>query len=318
MAANINTMMYAGQTPWHNQGVKVEGEQTAENAIKAAGLDWEVESVQMTHPYTLAPTSHYTVLRKDTGEIFANGMSKNYIPLQNRDAFSFVDSILDDGNAKYHTAGSLGNSSRIWLLAKFPGHIRIKNTDDLTEKFLLLSNTHDGKSSVRVMVTPIRVVCQNTLNAAMKSNNLKISINHSQKMNTRLDYAKNQLGIINDKWKKTEELYNFLASKLVNRAVVESIIGALVPMKNEEDMVNKFHQESMEYLFDDNDKNAFPEIAGTAWSLYNGITRYVDHFKAPHGNIENINKSRKTESILFGKDYDLKEKSMDLILQNIG
>lgn len=316
MAHNIKSMMYVGAKPWHGLGTKIDSELNTDSALKSAGLDWEVESVPTPHPYTLKPTKFRSIVRKDNGQVFTTNLSKDYKPFQNRSVLEFGDKILDDAGAKWHTAGCLGDGSRMWALAKFPGHIRIKGTDDLSEKFLLLSNDHSGKKAQRTMATVIRVVCQNTLNAA-EGSDVFFSVNHSEKMENHHERIQKSLGILNDKWKKTEEMYNLLASKVANQASVEAIINSLIPLKSDDDSSGISHRENMIACFEDNDGNAFPTINGTMWALYNGITRYIDHLKAPHGNIENMNWERKANSLLFGTDFNMKEQGLELILEAI-
>ena len=166
-------MFYTGDKPWHGLGQRLDNPATAAEAIRAARLDWEVTKV----PLYIAggnrlhelPGKH-AVVRADrigTSACRALGIvGDHYVVLQNRDAFAFFDEIAGDGRAIYHTAGALGTGERIWILAKLPGDIWVAGRDAV-ERFLLLSNSHDGESAVQVKFTPIRVVCHNTLTQAL-------------------------------------------------------------------------------------------------------------------------------------------------------
>ena len=172
MAHNLNeangktSMMYVNEVPWHKLGTKLENPATAAEAIQAAGLDFNVVKKTLT---TTAPdlpvVGHYATVRTDNLQVLGV-VGSRYEPIQNRDAFTTFDELVGEGEAIYHTAGVLGKGERIWILAKLPDYIRV-NGDDLVEKFLLLTNSHDGSGPVRVKLTPIRVVCENTLTVAL-------------------------------------------------------------------------------------------------------------------------------------------------------
>jgi len=154
------SMMYVGEVPWHGLSTKLDRPATAEEAICAAKLDWEVEKKPLCfrdgsrNPpvpdrYVVVPGRGWD---GDTRPVFGI-VSKSFQPLQNREAFSFFDPIVGKDAAVYHTAGALGEGERIWILAKLPDHIRVIG-DDITDKYLLLSNSHDGHGAVQIKFTP--------------------------------------------------------------------------------------------------------------------------------------------------------------------
>ena len=163
--ATINgrtSMMYTAETPWHGLGYRLDAPATARDTIQAAGLDFDVTLSSMTTTDGIAIPSRKAVVRTDSNDILGV-VGNSYVPVQNRQAFGFLDAIAAEGSIRYHTAGALRKGERIWLLGKLSGQIRVKGSDDLTEKYLLLSNSHDGSSALRVFFTPLRVVCANTL-----------------------------------------------------------------------------------------------------------------------------------------------------------
>ena len=148
------TMAYFGQTPWHGLGTKLDAPATAEEAIGAAGLDYEVELADLQTSAGIPVPQRKAVIRSDTCQVLGI-VGNSYVPVQNRQCFGFLDSVVADGKLRYHTAGALGKGERVWLLAKLPDRIRVKNSNDITEKFLLLSNSHDGTSSLRIFVSDL-------------------------------------------------------------------------------------------------------------------------------------------------------------------
>lgn len=182
-------MAYFGEAPWHRLGTRLDNPATAADAIEAAGLDYQVSLVSLVTEQQAAVPQRKGVVRDDSGQVLGT-VGNSYVPIQNSEAFQFLDSVVADGGLCYHTAGALGRGERIWMLAELPGHIRVKNTEDVTEKFLLLHNSHDGSSSLRVHFTPIRVVCQNTLTIAEWNGRGKgVSIRHRGNLDSRIQEA---------------------------------------------------------------------------------------------------------------------------------
>ena len=140
--------------------------------------------------------------------------SHEYTPLQNHQAFQFFDPIVGRDAAIYHTAGVLGNGERVWILAKLPGEIRVAG-DDISEKYLLLSNSHDGKSSVTIKFTPVRVVCQNALSLALDDGSAW-RVSHHSDIHRKLKQAHEMLGLINDRYADMEQSFQAMSRVKLN------------------------------------------------------------------------------------------------------
>src|SRR3546814_16291285 len=139
--------------------------------------------------------NYYATMRTDTNTVLGV-VGRDYEVVQNRDAFSFFDSIVGGDGMMYETAGALGNGERIFITAKLPDYIRVGG-DDLIEKYLFLTTSHDGSGSITAAFTPIRIVCANTLNAAMHRNSNTIKIRHTSGAKERLEQATKLMGIRN-------------------------------------------------------------------------------------------------------------------------
>jgi phage/plasmid-like protein (TIGR03299 family) len=189
MPANVQTMAYYGEVPWHGLGKQVPKGLTAEQMIRAAGLDWDVELLPARGAREInrkGEFSRYEVVRvprpnTTENEVLLGVVSRRYQPLQNVEAFEFFDSIVGEGKAHFETAGALGEGERIWVMAKMPQAMEIVRGDECF-KYLLLSNTHSGDGSVIVKFTAMRVVCQNTLMLAMEDGQKAYRVRHSKQM----------------------------------------------------------------------------------------------------------------------------------------
>lgn len=225
MAYNINYNEQTGrhsffsvkEKAWHNLGQIIEEYPTSAEALIHAGLNYTVEKRPLftvngdndkvfndpnaddyfdeVQAGILVP-NHYATIRTDTDDVLGV-VGKDYNIVQNIDAFSFFDSIIGgkDG-VLYETAGALGNGERIFITAKLPDYIRI-GRDDCIEKYLFLTTSHDGCGSITAAFTPVRIVCANTLNAAMRNHSNSIKIRHTASAKDRLKQAHQLLGITN-------------------------------------------------------------------------------------------------------------------------
>ena len=161
MAANVETMFSTIEKPWHGLGTIVAEAPTSQNALQLAGLDWKVIQSPVYSTYGVIEGFKANIRDKD-GAILGV-VSDRYKVIQNKEAFAFTDALLGAG-VRFETAGSLQGGKKIWLLARLPREYIIAG--ERISPYLVFSNTHDGSGAVRVAITPIRVVCNNTLNLA--------------------------------------------------------------------------------------------------------------------------------------------------------
>lgn len=226
MAANVETMFSVREKPWHGLGTVVAEALSSKEALLAAGLNWNVEQEPI---YTEAkePIEGYRVNIRDTDRKVLGVVSDRYKVIQNSEAFAFTDELLGEG-VGYETAGALQEGRKVWLLARMPHEYII--TGERITPYLLFSNTHDGTGAVKVALTPIRVVCNNTLNLALKTAKRTWSMNHTGDVREKISEAKDTLfhaELYMDRLGK--EFDNLQRKKLTDRRVMD-YIGELLPM----------------------------------------------------------------------------------------
>lgn len=224
MAACVETMFYTREKPWHGLGTMVSEAPASKDALKLAGLDWTVIQEKVFKEGEV-PIPGYKANIRNTDRKVLGIVSDRYKVIQNSEAFSFTDALLGDG-VRYETAGSLNGGKRVWLLARMPESIEIMG--DQIETYLVFTNTHDGTNAVKAAVTPVRVVCNNTLNLALSSASRSWSMIHMGDVKYRLDEARNTLFHANDYLsnlgREAEELYKISLTDSDVNDLVEKII----------------------------------------------------------------------------------------------
>ena len=189
MSANIETMFYVRQKPWHGLGTEVQEAPASAAALICAGLDWNViQKDVFTEDGVLIPG--YKANLRDTDSAALGIVSDRYKVVQNRDAFQFTDDLLGAG-VTYETAGALQGGRKVWMLARMP-HRYIIAGDEIAP-YLVVMNSHDGSSGIKVAMTPIRVVCQNTLNLALNSARRVWTTKHTENVLSRVHEARETL-----------------------------------------------------------------------------------------------------------------------------
>lgn len=274
------SIAFAGETPWHRLGQKIQSAFDAQTALTEAGLNFVVEKT----PIAVADTgtvieNKFAVRRTDTKAVLGV-VGNSYTPLQNAEAFAFFDGVFGKDTARYECAGVLGQGERIWLLAKLPGDFRIIG-DDVIGKYLLLTNGHDGSEAVRARFTPIRVVCQNTLNAALRERSKEIFVMHHADVKERLAMAGKLLAAAGVYFNEAQETFRAFASfKLDTNGRRDFWIAAVSETPRRYDDLGKGARnriDDIEKLHETGRGTEISGVRGTLWGAYNALTEWIDH-----------------------------------------
>ena len=189
MAANVETMFSVREKPWHGIGTIVQDAPSSKEAIQLAGLDWLISQKDVfTESGVQIPG--YKANIRSTDQSVLGVVSDRYQIVQNEDAFAFTDGLLGEG-VTYETAGSLQGGRRTFILARLPERFIIAG-DEIMPYFVIM-NSHDGSCSIKAAMTPVRVVCQNTLNLALKTAKRTWTARHTSNIMDRIDDAKTTL-----------------------------------------------------------------------------------------------------------------------------
>ena len=291
MAANVESMFYVRETPWHGLGTKVDTAPTSADALHLAGLGWCVEQTPVyTDSGILIPG--YKANRRDTDGAILGIVSDRYKIVQNTEAFEFTDSLVgesEDGVVKYETAGSLAGGKRIWLLAKMP----TKNiVGDDVEPYMVFTNSHDGTGAIRIAMTPIRVVCQNTMNLALQTAKRQWSTKHMGDMRSKLEEARLCLHLASEYMTGLEEEADKLANARLYREQIEEILDEMMPVsanateRKKNNVVQFKRQFWTAYNMPDIDK-----FEDSAWKAVNAMSDVVTH-SAPQRSTTTYNENR--------------------------
>lgn len=273
MSANVETMMYVREVPWHGLGTRVEEAPTSADALKLAGLDWTVDqkSIQVCGGSKI---ENFKANVRSSDKKVLGVVTDRYRVVQNHEAFAFTDNLIG-GDVRYECAGSLAGGRKVWLLAQLPER---EIVGDKTETYLCFSNTHDGSGAIRVCMTPIRVVCQNTLNLALAGARRSWSVRHTGNIETKLHEAQMCLDMAGAYMDNLEQEALRLADKKIRDEEIYKILDELFPLpsdasKREEQNVKKLKDEFMICYFAPD----IQQFRNTAWGMVNAMSDMVTH-----------------------------------------
>ena len=274
MADEFESGFVVQEPAWHGKAKVLDNPANAEEAIVQAGLDWNVS----LRPITVAgvPVEDHWATVRDEPYTVLGIVGKRYSVVQNRDLFAFFDPVIDRDKNIYHTGGSLKEGKVVWLLAKLDRSFYVVD-DDRVDSYILLASSHDGTMHITVKHTPIRVVCWNTLSAAVVGRQTTVQIRHTASAHTELRAAHNVLGISGKAMGQMEVLAQSLLAKSVSGRVLKKLVEHVFPsQRDKEKRPDNKHYAPIEMLFV-NERNSMPGMAGTGWAAFNALTEYIDH-----------------------------------------
>lgn len=271
---DVETMFYVREVPWHGLGIRVEEAPSSDEAIRIAGLDWRVIQEPLFSESGIKIPNKFANIRETDNRVLGV-VSNSYSIIQNSQAFDFVDELIGE-KVRYETAGSLGNGKKVWLLAKLPSETIL---DDEVANYLVFSNGHDGKSSVKVSCTPIRVVCNNTLNLALSNSRRTWSITHRGNIEEKVQLARQSLNLNDVYMQRMKEYFEKIALENFNNVEVyaDNIFGL-----NSDDSLEGIAKRNAEMLRNDflyryNDAPDLGNYRGTKAGVIMALTDHRSH-----------------------------------------
>ncbi len=307
---------------WHGKGQILRSKMTSQEAIREALLDFEVGKtpvkIEMPGKGLIEVPGKFATYRTDK-EIPFGVVGNRYEIVQNVDAFEFFDAIVGKDEAIYETAGALYDGQVIFITAKLPDYIRV-GKDDI-EKYIFLRSSHDGSGSIIAAFTPIRVVCSNTLNAALGNLTNRVAIRHTKDAKLKLAQAHRIMNISNKLTEELTEVFNIMAKKpIVDAQLKEFIKQVVMPPVREEATAEEKAELSTRSQNKINDIFRYAMTSptqqtesakGTVFGAYNAITGYYQNVKSYKTYDDKI------DSIIGGQAEKDGQKAFDLALQLI-
>ena len=288
MAANVETMFYTREKPWHGLGTKVMEAPTSEDALNLAGLNWNVIQQPICTNFEETIPGYKANIRDCDGKVLGV-VGDRYQVLQNREAFAFTDELLGEG-VKYETAGSLKEGRQVWLLARLPREYIISG--ERISPYLVFTNTFDGSGAVRVAITPIRVVCNNTLNLALKTATRSFSMIHSGNIKDKIEEAHNTLFRAENYMDKLAVEFERLRDIKVSDSDVKDYIEMLIPLDEDASDIQKRNVSRLRNnlsrrYFDAPDLKS---VGDNAYRLINAVSDFATHSE-PIRRTKNFNEN---------------------------
>jgi phage/plasmid-like protein (TIGR03299 family) len=330
-----DAVVYSGKIPWHKTNCFEATQDDLydwEKFGKRGNLLWETRKVPlMTTEYaqkiiedsiksgntnvpTIEPnTDSYGVVRNDTNTVLGI-VGSGYTPLNNKDAFAFFQDWLDAKIVELNTAGSLFGGKRVWILGKISqNNIQDVVPNDSVERYVLLSNSFDGSSAVRIGFSNTRVVCYNTLSAAHNSAESKLlRCMHSSKLKQNMNDIKDIMNVAEQEFETTMETYKYLAKRQINSDDLEKYVKILLDMDKKEDLSTRSKNIMKTVLdFMDAPEQTINGISGTYWAAYNSFNHYLVH---SYGR----NDENRLNALWFGINKSKNDKALSLALQMAG
>lgn len=318
--------MFSGNNavPWHKLGTVVSGMLTADKALKAAKIDWTVSLKPVFNEKGKPIEGYSAVTRNDNGNELSI-MGGRYTAIQNSEAMDFLDSIVGEGQAVYDTAGSIEGGATVWIMAKLSSHLFV-NKNDKIEQNVLLYKSHAGKG-MKVKLIATRVVCWNTLSAALRERSNEITIRHTRTYKSKIEEAQRVLGLASGYFSDLKGLLEKLSAAKFSKDKMASFSRDLfAPELAKKDEIPTRTQNNIDTLVSLFDRGTGNE-GKTRFDALNAVTEFVDHKRSTRTNAgdgasEEQSATATAESrfaaSLFGSGAALKARATEMLVAPLG
>ena len=287
MAALVETMFSVRETPWHGLGKVISEAPNSADALRIAELDWNVESHDVLDGVSGEVVDGYKANVRDKDGKILGIVSDRYKIVQNTEAFSFTDNLIG-GDVRYETAGSLRDGKTVWMLAKIKD---TKIAGDDVESYVCFANTHDGTGAMKVCLTPIRVVCNNTLNLALSTAKRSYSIVHKGDINGKIEEAREVLELNDIYLHNLAESAEMYANVKVDNDALNKLLNKLYPKEEDNKLVNERMEKSKNEFLVAYNMPDIKQFYGSAWGVINAAADIADHAE-PLRHSKNFDENR--------------------------
>jgi phage/plasmid-like protein (TIGR03299 family) len=305
MAHEFETGFFVGQPAWHGLGVILNDAPTVEDAIRCAGLDWKVRLAPLQLTEDGRAVNHQATIRESDNSILGV-VGPGFVPLQNVDAFGWFQPFVDNKMVKLEAAGALRSGKKVWILARTAGgEVDIIKNDPVTQ-YVLLAHAHDGSLAIRVGFTTVRVVCANTLSAALdtKSASKLIKIAHTKGTKTALESVREVMDLARGEFVATTEKLQVLARHGCDEMTLRRYVRTVFDPERADD--EKAAKPTIAQVLPLFEAGRGSELSrGTLWGAFNAITEFTTH---EQGKSQNA----RLESQWFGKGVGIARRALDV------
>lgn len=296
--------------PWQTLGIQLAGARTVEDAVRIGGLDYQVQKrplrAIMKGRLQIEVPNHFATVRTDTHKVLGCVQGR-YEIVDNFQGFSLLNEIVANG-ARFETCGIVDDGQKAWILCRLQKEMRIGRDGDVIRRYLLLVNSFDRTTAVVAKMVPIRLVCSNSLNAALSGEGSEFKVRHTMQAQSRLEEAHRLLRSADSVFDQLEFLFQRMSLKRITDQQLLNYVKQLIP-DNPESESNTRTENQRTKILELYSSGIGAEInRGTLFSAYNSITEFVDHQ-------ETKEPARHLKSIWFGSGEQLKQKAFTLAEQ---
>lgn len=321
MPANVETMAYVKDrgVPWHGIGTPADGLMTAAEVLEKAGLDWVVER----RPLYIEPKggglkdlqlvrTHQATVRVTDNQVLGI-VGNRFTPVQNGEALRLLDDLVDSGEGKYDTAGSLNEGRRVFISMELPKHIGIKGDESPYNSYLSCVNGHDGWTAFQVVRTTVRMVCSNTVDAGLERAMAKYAARHTQGVTQRVGEIREALGVVFRELDDLSDLLQAMTKVKVTEKRAKEVLLKVFPLADSDKGTADLEIAKSDFAAALSNwrqtETINDKLRGTNYGLYQAVAEYADW------GLNYRNKELRVSDLLLGqgRPADAKKKALALL-----